>query len=226
MSTIQVTDQTFQSAVLEAELPVLVDFWATWCAPCKAVAPILEEISEELAGQVTIAKLDVDANPMLSSQLRIQSIPTMVLFVKGRPVKAVQGALPKDAIMDMLNKHVPGLQPPTIKVEELAARLDAGLPVQIIDIRDPRDVSRSHLRRTRCVPETELATVIAELPRQTLVVLVDRTGQGAEAAARALSGVVPHHVLALHKGLLEWEGAGLPTYNDREEARLDGATTT
>jgi len=223
MSTIEVTDQNFKSTVLEAELPILVDFWATWCAPCRAVAPVLEELSEELAGKVTIGKLDVDANPMLSTQLRIQSIPTMVLFDKGRPVTAAQGALPKEHIMDMLNKHVPGLKSPIIEVAELAARLQAGLPTQIIDIRDPRDVSRSHLRRTRCVPEAELPTAIMELPPQVLVVLVDRTGQASEAAAKELAGKVPHQVVALRKGILEWEGDGHPTYNDREEAALDGA---
>jgi thioredoxin 1 len=223
MSTIQVTDQTFKSLVMDAELPVLVDFWATWCAPCRAVAPILEELSEELAGRLVIAKLDVDANPMLATQLRIQSIPTMVLFNKGRPVTAVQGALPKDAIMDMLNKHVPGLKPPTIQVLDLAARLDAGHPIQVFDIRDPRDVSRSHLRHARCVAEADLPAAIMELDPRVLVVLVDRTGQGAEAAAKSLAGQLPHQILALHKGILEWQGAGQPTYSDREEAELDGA---
>lgn len=223
MSTIEVTDQNFKSTVLEAELPILVDFWATWCAPCRAVAPVLEELSEELAGKVTIGKLDVDANPMLSTQLRIQSIPTMVLFDKGRPVTAAQGALPKEHIMAMLNKHVPGLKSPVIEVAELAARLQAGLPTQIIDLRDPRDVSRSHLRRTVCVAEADLPAAIMELPPQVLVVLVDRTGQASEAAAKGLAGTVPHEVVALRKGILEWEGDGHPTYNDREEAELDGA---
>ncbi|MCA9551790.1 MAG: thioredoxin [Myxococcales bacterium] len=223
MSTIEVTDQNFKSTVLEAELPILVDFWATWCAPCRAVAPVLEELSEELAGKVTIGKLDVDANPMLSTQLRIQSIPTMVLFDKGRPVTAAQGALPKEHILAMLNKHVPGLKSPVIEVAELAARLQAGLPTQIIDLRDPRDVSRSHLRRTVCVAEADLPAAIMELPPQVLVVLVDRTGQASEAAAKGLAGTVPHEVVALRKGILEWEGDGHPTYNDREEAELDGA---
>lgn len=223
MSTIEVTDQNFKSTVLEAELPILVDFWATWCAPCRAVAPVLEELSEELAGKVTIGKLDVDANPMLSTQLRIQSIPTMVLFDKGRPVTAAQGALPKEHILAMLNKHVPGLKSPVIEVAELAARLQAGLPTQIIDLRDPRDVSRSHLRRTVCVAEADLPAAIMELPHHVLVVLVDRTGQASEAAAKRLAGTVPHEVVALRKGILEWEGDGHPTYNDREEAELDGA---
>ena len=125
--------------------------------------------------------------------------------------------------MAMLNKHVPGLKSPVIEVAELAARLQAGLPTQIIDLRDPRDVSRSHLRRTVCVAEADLPAAIMELPPQVLVVLVDRTGQASESAAKGLAGTVPHEVVALRKGILEWEGDGHPTYNDREEAELDGA---
>ena len=122
MATVAVTDSTFQAEVLDCDVPVLVDFWATWCAPCRMVAPILEELSEELAGRVKIAKLDVDANPMISQALRIQSIPTLVVFSEGRPVDAVQGALPKEALMELLEKHLPDFQETKIKVEDLAAR--------------------------------------------------------------------------------------------------------
>lgn len=220
MATIQVTDATFQSEVLECDVPVLVDFWATWCAPCRQVAPILEELSQTYAGRVKIVKVDVDANPMLAQQLRIQSIPTLVVFDQGRPVDAVQGALPKEAFEELLNRHLPDVVAITIKVDDLAARLAAGLPVQVFDIRDPRDFSRSHLRKARCVPEAELPAEVEALHPSTMIVLVDRTGELSTPAAQSLAEQVPHHVVALEKGLLEWEGSGQPTYNDREEAAL------
>lgn len=224
MATVHVTDATFQAEVLQSEIPVLVDFWATWCAPCKQVAPILEELSDAYAGRVKIVKVDVDANPMLSQQLRIQSIPTLVVFDQGRPVDAVQGALPKEALEELLNKYVPEMESTTIKVDDLAARLQAGLPVQVFDIRDARDVSRSHLRKARCVPVESLVQEISALPPGTMVVLVDRTGEGSAEAVKVVADAVPNHVVALEKGLLEWEGSGQPTYNDREEAALDAAT--
>ncbi|MBE1876856.1 thioredoxin [Myceligenerans pegani] len=100
MSTIQVTDDTFTTEVLQSEVPVLVDFWATWCGPCRMVAPILEELSEEYAGRITIAKLDSDANPATTTRYDIVSIPTLVVFQHGEPVKSLVGARPKRALTE------------------------------------------------------------------------------------------------------------------------------
>jgi thioredoxin 1 len=98
MPTKAVTDASFQSDVLEADKPVLVDFWADWCGPCKMIGPSLEEISDELAEQVTIAKMDIMANPDVPGQMGVQSIPLMVLFKDGKPVAKKLGAAPKNQL--------------------------------------------------------------------------------------------------------------------------------
>ncbi|MGH3978247.1 MAG: thioredoxin [Pseudonocardiaceae bacterium] len=97
--TVTVTDQTFSDDVLGSEKPVLVDFWATWCGPCKMVAPVLEEIATENADRITVAKLDVDANPSTPRDYQIMSIPTMILFSGGKPVKQIVGAKAKAALL-------------------------------------------------------------------------------------------------------------------------------
>ena len=95
MATVNVTDSSFQSDVLDSDKPVLVDFWAEWCGPCKMIGPALEEISDELADQVTIAKMDIMENTEVPGQIGVQSIPLMVLFKDGKPVAQKLGAAPK-----------------------------------------------------------------------------------------------------------------------------------
>jgi thioredoxin 1 len=102
-STVTVTDDSFADDVLGSDKPVLVDFWATWCGPCKQVAPVLEEIASEHE-QITIAKMDIDANPSTPREYQIMSIPTMILFSGGKPVKQIVGAKPKAALLaDLAN---------------------------------------------------------------------------------------------------------------------------
>ncbi|KUI25293.1 thioredoxin [Mycobacterium sp. IS-1496] len=98
-ATVTVTDDSFSSDVLTSSTPVLVDFWATWCGPCKMVAPVLEEIASEKAGALTVAKLDVDANPTTARDFQVVSIPTMILFKDGEPVKRIVGAKGKAALL-------------------------------------------------------------------------------------------------------------------------------
>src|SRR4051812_3274793 len=102
MATKTVTDASFQSDVLQADKPVLVDFWAEWCGPCKMIAPALEEISDELAGQVTIAKMDIMENPEVPGQIGVQLIPLMVLFKGGQVVAQKLGAAPKSQLKGWL----------------------------------------------------------------------------------------------------------------------------
>ena len=102
-NTVTVTDKSFDQDVLKSDKPVLVDFWATWCGPCKMVAPVLEEIAKEHADKLTIAKLDIDANPAIARQYQIMSVPTMMLFQGGEPVKQIVGAKPKAAMLAELS---------------------------------------------------------------------------------------------------------------------------
>lgn len=102
MATITVTDSGFQSDVLDSDKPVLVDFWADWCGPCKMIAPALEELSDELADKVTIAKMDIMENPDVPGGMGVQSIPYLVLFKDGEPVANMRGAAPKGQLKQWL----------------------------------------------------------------------------------------------------------------------------
>ena len=102
MSTVAVTDATFEADVLKATGPVLVDFWAEWCGPCKQIAPALEQIAKELSGLVTVAKLDIEESPTTPSRYGVRGIPTMMLFRDGRMASMKVGAMPKHKILEWL----------------------------------------------------------------------------------------------------------------------------
>ena len=104
MSTVAVTDATFETEVLKAPGPVLVDFWAEWCGPCKQIAPALEQISDELGGKITVAKLDIEESPGTPSRYGVRGIPTMMLFRDGRMASMKVGAMPKQKILEWLTE--------------------------------------------------------------------------------------------------------------------------
>ena len=106
MPTIAVTDSSFEDDVLKSDKPVLVDFWADWCGPCKMIGPALEEIADELADKVTIAKMDIMANTTIPGEIGVKSIPLMVLFKDGKPVAQKLGAAPKNALKGWLESEI------------------------------------------------------------------------------------------------------------------------
>jgi thioredoxin 1 len=101
---LQVTDETFEEEILKSETPALVDFWAAWCGPCKAIAPVVEELAEEYAGKVKMAKLNVDESPKTPGQYGIRAIPTLIMFKDGKVVDQITGAVSKSHIEQALQK--------------------------------------------------------------------------------------------------------------------------
>jgi thioredoxin 1 len=100
------TTDTFKSAVTTASTPVLVDFWAPWCGPCKAIAPILEELATEMTGKLTIAKVNIDENDAIAAEYGVRAIPTMILFKGGKVAETIVGMMPKAALKTKLAAHV------------------------------------------------------------------------------------------------------------------------
>ncbi|HYU17862.1 MAG TPA: thioredoxin [Chloroflexota bacterium] len=103
---VAVTDSTFETEVVQSTTPVLVDFWAEWCQPCKLIAPVLEQIAEEQNSRLKIAKLNVDENPSTMQKFGIRGIPTLILFKEGQPVETLVGFMPKMALLGKLQKHI------------------------------------------------------------------------------------------------------------------------
>jgi thioredoxin 1 len=106
MAHVTFTDQNFQTDVLKSDMPVVVDFWATWCTPCKIVGPTIEQLAEEYKGKVKVGKMDVDENQQTAGTFGVMSIPTVMVFKKGQPVKAVVGAQSKDAYKRMIDEAI------------------------------------------------------------------------------------------------------------------------
>lgn len=106
MPTVKIDSGNFQSDVLDADKPVVVDFWAEWCGPCKMIAPSLEEISDEMGDKVTIAKINMDENPDLAAQFGVRSIPTLLMFKGGEPVAIQVGAAPKNKLSDWISSEI------------------------------------------------------------------------------------------------------------------------
>ena len=104
VSLVHVSDKTFMSEVLNSDLPVLVDFWATWCGPCRSISPIVEELAKEFIGKVKVTKLNIDESPATPSQYGVRGIPTLILFKSGKIVDQIVGAVPKARLKALIEK--------------------------------------------------------------------------------------------------------------------------
>ena len=106
MKPVEVTDTNFQNEVLKSDKPVLLDFWAEWCGPCKMIAPVVEELANEYDGKLKVGKVDVDANQQTSMQYGVRSIPTLLIFKGGKVVDQLVGAVPKRILAEKITKHL------------------------------------------------------------------------------------------------------------------------
>jgi thioredoxin 1 len=105
-NAVAVTEQTFESEVLQSTVPVLVDFWAAWCGPCRAIAPAVEEIATEYSGRLKVVKVDVDENPDVAGRYNVLGIPTLLLFKEGKAVERLVGAYPKQAMVTKIKDYL------------------------------------------------------------------------------------------------------------------------
>ncbi|MBF0570725.1 MAG: thioredoxin [Candidatus Omnitrophica bacterium] len=106
MGALHLNEKNFEDEVLKSPLPVLVDFWAEWCGPCKMIGPIIDQLSDELQGKIKIAKVNVDESAQLAGQFNVMSIPTLLIFKGGQPVEQIVGAMPKDRLLAKINPHL------------------------------------------------------------------------------------------------------------------------
>lgn len=201
-----VSEQTFEREVMHSEVPVLVEFGAEWCGPCKVVAPELEALSKELDGKAKIVTVDIDKSPLLSRELGVQSVPTFVVFHQGRPVGGRVGALKKAQIREMLEPFLPR-QAGALKPAEVAQLLQQRRIVPV-DTREAAVFGRAHLPGAVNMPIEEIETRLAELHMLAGVpVLYCRSGdQTKDLAARLAEQGMP--VAFLEGGVLGWEASG------------------
>ncbi len=203
-----VTERDFEQQVLLSEIPVLVEFTAEWCQPCHAIAPEVEAFAKEMAGKVNVVKVDIDKSQMLARQLRIQSVPTFMLFVDQRLGDAQVGALGKKQLRAMVEPFLPR-QEGALKARELAELLKRGA-VAAVDVRDAAAYGRAHLPGATSLPHTEIEGRLAELymlPGQP--VLYDRAGETTKELAERLAAQ-GSPIAFLEGGILAWEAEGLP----------------
>jgi thioredoxin 1/putative thioredoxin len=201
-----VNERNFEQEVLLSEEPVLVEFGAEWCGPCKTMLPELMALADELKGKAKIVTIDIDRSPMIARQIGVQSVPTFVVFHQGRPVGGKVGALQRRELRDMLDPFLPRAEG-ALKPDELAQLLKAGRVVPV-DTRDAPVFARAHLPGAVSMPAAEIETRLAELHMLagTPVIYCRSGDQTKDLAAKLAEQGVP--VAFLEGGVLGWEAAG------------------
>jgi thioredoxin len=203
-----VTERDFEREILNSELPVLIEFSADWCAPCKQIAPEVEAFAREMEGKVKVVKVDIDRSPTIAQQLRIQSVPTFIVVAEGRIADMVVGAIKKKKMLELVEPFLP--RPAgALKAIEVAQLLKEG-QVSLVDTRDAGAFGRAHLPHASSLPIEEIESRLAELhmlPAQP--VLYCRSGDKTkDLAAKLAEQGLP--VAFLEGGILAWEAEGLP----------------
>ena len=203
-----VTERDFEAAVLRSEVPVLVEFTADWCQPCKAIAPEVEAFAREVAGKAKVVKVDIDRSPAIAQQLRIQSVPTFMVVAEGRIQDGVVGAIRKKKMLELVEPFFPR-SAGALKAAELAQLLAGGAVVPI-DTRDAGAFGRAHLPGAVNMPFEEIEGRLAELHMLSgQPVVYCRSGDKTkELSERLTEQGMP--VAFLEGGLLAWESEGLP----------------
>src|SRR5271165_5954248 len=150
-----IAEQDFEREVLRSELPVLIDFYADWCAPCKTVAPEVEALAHELEGKAKVVKVDIDRSKRIAASLRIQAVPTFMVFSRGRPVAAEQGVLRRNQLREMLDPFLPRAEG-ALRAIELAQAVP-------VDTRDAHAYGRARIPGAAHIPMEEIESRLAEL---------------------------------------------------------------
>jgi thioredoxin 1/putative thioredoxin len=206
-----VSETDFESEVLRSELPVLVDFFGDWCQPCKQMDPEISALSQELEGKAKVVKVDIDRSPRIAQMLRIQSVPTFVVFFQGRPVAAERGVVPRKRLRDLLEPFFPRAEG-AVRAPELAELLGQGVVVAV-DTRDAGSFGRAHIPGAKHMALEEIESRLAELHMLGNPVVYCRTGERskelAEKLARDQIGVA-----FLEGGFLAWEAESLDVERD------------
>jgi thioredoxin 1 len=203
-----IAEPDFEKEVLRSELPVLIDFTATWCAPCKTVAPEVEAIAHELEGKAKVVKIDIDKSKRIAASLRVQAVPMFMVFHKGRPVAADQGVLRRNQLRELIEPFLPRAEG-AIRAVELAQLLQQRQVVPI-DTREAAPFLRAHIPGAVNMPLEEIETRLAELHMLSAEpVLYCRSGdKSKELATKLAEGGLP--VAFLEGGFLGWEAELLP----------------
>ena len=207
-----ITEREFEAAVLRSELPVLIEFTADWCAPCKQIAPEVEAFAEEMQGKAKVVKVDIDRAPTLAAQLRVKSVPTFMVFAEQRIVDMVVGAIRKKKMHEMMDPYLPRAEG-ALKALELFEALRQGLVVPV-DTRDAAAFKRAHIPVAVHFALEEIEGRLAELHMlQARPVLYCRSGDKTKDLADKLNEQgLP--VAFLEGGLLGWESEGLAIERD------------
>ncbi len=201
-----VSEQEFEQAVLNCPLPVLVEFGAKWCGPCKTVAPELEALRSELKGKAEILQVDIDDCPRIAQAMRVQSVPTFIVFVAGRPADAGQGAMNRAQLRQLLDKHLPRATGALTAPE--AAQLLLNNQLTPVDTRDEPTFKRTHIEKAVNFPLVTLGDRLGELQLLSPpAMLYCRDGKDSMDMAGKLAAQ-GYPVSFLDGGVLEWEGAG------------------